>query len=1134
MSSSEPHATGADPAPKPVFTPVFTVEAIRAVADGASFQRGRVYHREGRVLGLHRLSDDTPSWSATVEGSYEYMVLLRRAPGGVPVGNCSCPAYADMGMWCKHLVAVALAVAAGDDASDDEPPAPTAAAHAAIATEVPRPAPAAPYPRTPPDDRRSKPPTPNHAREFLAVFDAVPTPGAVAPSRTRLQVEFAVHADAYAYAYGRESVLGLSMRLGPKRLYVVTHISNLVEAIARGRRHEFTRLFTYDPAEHAFGPADAAVLAVLGEIVQVREAGTGSRYDLAYAYGQDRALRIPPEAGARLWPLLEAAQALLQVSGTSREPSPLRILEPPLPLEAVVEPDGPDRYALTLSGLGSVRLFPAYGLALADGALYRLEPADVVRLARLQAPPFGRADGGRIVLTARELEHAMVHVVPRLRRLAAVTVAPAVAQRVVEAPLVAHVYVDRDGDALLARAEWHYGDVVLPAHGAGAAEPSETRVVLRDGEGERRVLELLDDGVSPWRDGTVRIEDDDAVYAFLRDTLGALQKVAEVYVTDAVQALWLGDRVQASARMELDVDSHWLDVRFAVDGIDAAEVDAVLRSIVERRRYHRLRNGALVDLDTPAFEALLAAADDLALDAHALTDGRARVEAWRAAALDVDSASGDSVRLGRSLRSWLRSLRNPEELDLPVPAGLGGTLRAYQERGYQWLRTLARYGFGGILADDMGLGKTIQAIAFLLAEREAAPFAQPALVICPASLVYNWERELRAFGPSLRVAVVAGPSAEREASLARADEADVLVTSYPLVLRDLEHYRGRRLHALILDEAQFLKNHDSKTARAIRDLASDRRFALTGTPVENSLADLWSILRAVFPALAGSRDAFLRLSPEQVARRVRPFLLRRRKGDVLRELPEKIETVASAELTAEQKRVYLAYMARLREDASRDLDASGFQRSRIKILAGLTRLRQICCDPALFLEGYEGGSGKLDLLMDLLAEAIDGGRRILVFSQFTSMLAIIRDALAARGWPCFYLDGSTPTAQRLTLVEAFNRGERPVFLISLKAGGTGLNLTGADTVILYDLWWNPAVEQQAADRAHRIGQKRVVQVIRLIARGTIEEHIHTLQEAKRALVDAVVTDSDQGLGALGEADVRELLGMPAALHGDGN
>lgn len=354
---------------------------------------------------------------------------------------------------------------------------------------------------------------------------------------------------------------------------------------------------------------------------------------------------------------------------------------------------------------------------------------------------------------------------------------------------------------------------------------------------------------------------------------------------------------------------------------------------------------------------------------------------------------------------------------------------------------------------------------------------------------------------------------------------DVIITSYPSLRMDQVLYRDQHFHTVFFDEAQAFKNPVTQTAKAVRGIQADYRFALTGTPIENSLDELWSIFNVVFPELLPNRRLFSEMRRDSIKKRVRPFILRRIKTEVLTELPDKVETIQFSDLQKEQKKLYAAYLAELKQDALKHLNKDSFQKNRIRILAGLTRLRQLCCHPALFVEGYEGGSAKFDQLMEIVEECRLSGRRVLVFSQFTQMLGLIGRQLAKEGVPYFYLDGQTPPMERVDLCSRFNEGEGDLFLISLKAGGTGLNLTGADTVILYDLWWNPAVEQQAADRAHRMGQKKEVQVVRLVAKGTIEEKINELQMKKKNLIDDVIQSGEEPLKAMSADDIREILTM---------
>lgn len=486
----------------------------------------------------------------------------------------------------------------------------------------------------------------------------------------------------------------------------------------------------------------------------------------------------------------------------------------------------------------------------------------------------------------------------------------------------------------------------------------------------------------------------------------------------------------------------------------------------------------------------------------------------------------NAVKLSKAFRQLLDNMRFPDNMDFPVPNSLTNVLRDYQKYGFQWLKTLAHYRFGGILADDMGLGKTLQSIAFLVSLLpEIRNQNLPALIICPASLMYNWLNELRKFAPEIVAVIADGSRGEREKTLNRISGVDVIITSYPLLRRDIKLIASLSFHTLILDEAQAFKNYTTQTAQAVKVIQARYRFALTGTPIENKLEEIWSIFDAVFPDLFASRKAFNDLPQDLIAKRIAPFLLRRLKTDVLKELPEKIESQQTSQLLPEQKKLYIAYLAKLQQETLKHLDEQDFQKNRIKILAGLTRLRQLCCHPALFVEDYTGNSAKFEQLMEIIDECRSAGKRVLIFSQFTEMLSLIRKELGVQGVPLFYLDGNTPASERVELCNRFNEGERELFLASLKAGGTGLNLTGADTVILYDLWWNPAVEQQAADRAHRIGQRSVVQVIRLITQDTVEEKMYELQQRKKDLIDEIIQPGHEALSTLTEEDIREILNL---------
>ncbi|MEI7899221.1 MAG: SNF2-related protein [bacterium] len=480
----------------------------------------------------------------------------------------------------------------------------------------------------------------------------------------------------------------------------------------------------------------------------------------------------------------------------------------------------------------------------------------------------------------------------------------------------------------------------------------------------------------------------------------------------------------------------------------------------------------------------------------------------------------------------------------PVPLGpLENILRPYQKEGVYWLRFLEESGLNGLLADEMGLGKTIQTLAWLsLPRTDAQARNKPALIVCPTSLVENWNREAETFVPHLRRLVISGP--DRSALFAQIAESDLVITSYALLRRDLDAYRAFPFSVAVLDEAQHIKNRSTQNAVAAKQIGSVSKLVLTGTPIENSVADLWSIMDFLMPQYLGDYELFRgryelpiatgdrdgELAQAKLRRKLHPFLLRRIKQEVAKDLPDKIVKVSFCQLTLDQQRVYNDLLTESRRTIGDLVKAKGFDRSRFEILAVLMRLRQVCCHLDLLKDRhapgtYENPSSKMEAFFELLDEAMDGGHRMLVFSQFVSMLTLLRTELESRGLPYCYLDGSTKN--RLEQCERFNlHHDIPVFLISLKAGGTGLNLTGADMVIHMDPWWNPAVEDQATDRAHRIGQKRTVYSIKLIAEHTVEEKVLAMQQKKQAVIHATIGTTDEGvMQKLSFDDIRDLIGL---------
>ena len=602
----------------------------------------------------------------------------------------------------------------------------------------------------------------------------------------------------------------------------------------------------------------------------------------------------------------------------------------------------------------------------------------------------------------------------------------------------------------------------------------------------------------------------DAVHAFFQEVLPAFAALGELKISESLQDLYQVQKPQ----VHISSKGSLLEIQFDFQNIDQEEIDRAMKALVEKQDYYISSSNQVYYFDDQT-KRIRQDLEELGIED--LQDGAFRARKSLAYTLSHLFKDQDQISFTEEFRNLAHDLTHPE--DFPMKElNIQADLRDYQKKGIQWFQMLHHYGFGGILADDMGLGKTLQTIAFLSSQVQADTSV---LILAPSGLIYNWADEFQKFAPDLDVAVVHGLKSHRESILA--ENHQIYVTSYATFRQDSEIYRNLSFDFLFLDEAQVMKNAQTKIAQSLRRFVVPSVFALSGTPIENHLGELWSIFQIVLPGLLPAKKEFMKLSTERVAQFIKPFVMRRKKEEVLTELPDLIEVVYKNELEDQQKAIYLAQLQQM-QDRLGQVSDSEFQRNRVEILTGLMRLRQICDTPALFMEDYQGESGKLDSLRDLLVQIAEGGHRVLIFSQFRGMLDRIEQELPDLGLTSFKITGSTPSQERQEMTKAFNQGERDVFLISLKAGGVGLNLTGADTVILVDLWWNPAVESQAIGRAHRMGQEQAVEVYRLVTRGTIEEKIQELQEKKKNLVSEIL-DGTESRGSLSLAEIREILGI---------
>ncbi len=1035
---------------------------IQERCGSVSLKSGEAFRRADKVKIEEWTSDRCV---AVVTASEDFRVVVTADGTGDFHTSCTCPKLASVKIECQHIAAVLLTIDENHMSQHD------------LSEKV--------------------------FRLFQA--DKKPTSGSQLHFEKREVVDAAFAMKPVLK--DKENFLGISLLLN---LSVVQDPRKLLHAIKNGKQSDL-----FDPEVHCFKKEADVVIQHLIDILDDEKTFLEEMEILP------QELILPPSSFRKIAPLLQQVDVKMYLN--KKVYDGLKLKKEPLSLHFSFTEENANGVMLKVDGLKSLLVFRAYNTVFKDGSFISLDTDDCRRLAELKR----MLDSSRtnsIPIALNQVQMFVEKVVPGLRKLGKVELDETVAKRFAKTPLVAKLYLDRVKNRLLASIEFQYEQVMI-----NPLDPREHRMntmIIRDYDKEQMILDLMEESEFGSTDEGYFLHNEELEYKFLYHMLPKLQRFVQVYATTAIRNRVFRENAKPQIRIRVKKErTNWLEFKFEMDGIPESQIRELLSALEEKRKYYRLKNGSLLSLETREFEEIQRFLQANPVQDEDLEQGL-NVPIIKGFKM-MDSVKDDAVfSLEESFRQFLEEIRNPSGENIPVPKQVDKILRDYQIHGYKWMKTLAHYGFGGILADDMGLGKTLQSITFILSELPDIRHKKcPALIVSPSSLTYNWMSELKKFAPEIKAIVMDGTRKDREHTFSRLKEVDVVITSYPLLRRDINLYATNLFHTVFFDEAQAFKNPVTQTFRAVKRVKSDYKFALTGTPVENSLEELWSIFHVVFPELFMGLKEYSNLTRKTIARRIRPFMLRRVKEDVLAELPKKLESLESVELLPEQKKLYAAYLAKLRHDTLKHLNKDTLRKNKIRILAGLTRLRQICCHPSLFVNGYKGRSAKFEMLLQLIEESQRSGRRVLIFSQFTKMLELIGRELAYQGLPYFYLDGQTPSEKRVERCERFNSGERDFFLISLKAGGTGLNLTVADTVILYDLWWNPAVEEQAADRAHRMGQTQTVQVIKLVARGTIEEKMNELQDKKRHLIEEIIDPDERVSNALTEDDFREILSI---------
>ncbi|AGX02386.1 MULTISPECIES: DEAD/DEAH box helicase [Bacillus] len=1056
---------------------------IKEACGLVSFRKGDSFYRSKKVV----FSLYEPEYcEADVMAAEDFHVIIQGDGKGGYHADCSCPRLASVKTDCQHIAAVLLAILDHQKKGTVPLADVERAGHESL------------------------------AESLLTIFEKEHSrsSGEQLHFEDRQPAEASFSCMPVSLADG-STMLGIEASID---LHPVRDIRKFLMDVKERSSSAVSPFFTYEPAGHYFRKEDDAVLQELMRIIEDEQAHKEGQTLEA----EPSILLIPPTSWRRLLSLLTAAP-MVQLKNKGQVYEGISLPVEPLPLSFRFELNEDKGGRLVMKGMDKILILQAYQSVLYRGMIYQLENEDCKRLADLKGM-LSASGTDRIPIQKEQVGFLLEKVVPGLKKLGEVHLPGGINTQLIQSPLTAKLYLDRLKNRLLASLEFQYDNVVF--NPLEEKEFHTDLLLIRDEEKERSILEVMEESSFARTDSGYYLQNEELEYEFLYRQLPKLQTMVKVYATTAIRNRIFRESIHPRISVKVKKErTNWLEFKFAMDGIPEHEVRGLLASLEEKRKYYRLRDGALLSLESREFDEIRRFLNEIPAQDEDLEEGL-NVPMVPGLRLMGSLEEGEVFSFEDSFRNFIKEVRTPGSRQFAVPESLEHVLRDYQKQGYQWLKTLAGYGFGGILADDMGLGKTLQAIAYILSELPAIRrLQQPALIVCPSSLTYNWQSEFERFAPEIKSIVMDGSKSEREKMLAEAGDLDVLIVSYPLLRKDISSYEKQPFSTVFFDEAQAFKNPVTQTARTVKRLQAGNRFALTGTPIENSLEELWSIFHVIFPELFQGLREFSFLDRKTISRRTSLFLLRRLKSDVLSELPEKTEYLESAELLPDQKKLYAAYLAKLRHDTLKHLDKDTLRKNKIRILAGLTRLRQICCHPALFVDGYKGSSAKYEQLLQIIKESRLSGRRVLIFSQFTKMLDMIGRELARQGIGFFYLDGQTPSEERVKLCGRFNSGEHDFFLISLKAGGTGLNLTGADTVILYDLWWNPAVENQAADRAYRMGQRHNVQVIKLLARGTIEEKMNELQDKKRNLIEEVIEPGGKSQGMLTEDDIREILNV---------
>lgn len=904
--------------------------------------------------------------------------------------------------------------------------------------------------------------------------------------------------------YAHDDFFEVSFKIGNKKMYVLKSIQDFINSRNNYQDLTFGKGFTYSPYKNCFDPADEALCDYMEECLINEEHSESYRK----SFVKGKLLFISDVSLRRFLLMLKGREIILN-------DQKYKVIEDDIPLNFQLKQDE-DKYILDMINKYIAVLTSRNDVLIYDEAIYipskrQMKVLEIFLryIYKYDAIEFKKENEVEMFNTAiSKLENAVSEV----------KIDDSI-ENLVKEELQAEFFLDVRKNLVVLNADLKYGEETLKLY---SNTDKTEKIIIRNSKKENKILDTLKElNFSYDKDKFIFNGNDDELYLFLKEKYRQLEELGEVYYSDKFKErkVYISPKITAGIN---ETDNNYLEFNFKIEDISPSEYKQILEAVRNKRKYYKLKNNSFVNLEEKEISDFLELVDSIDSKNK---DGNIKLSKNKAVVVsDYLKEKELSFVKGKEIIDDIsKKILNIDKVNYELPKDLKAELRPYQILGFRWFKNLSYLGFGGVLADEMGLGKTVQTIAFLLSEKN-----KKSLIVAPTSLIYNWKNEFKKFAPSMKICILHGDKDERQEILNDVKEYDVILTTYGTLKNDEEKYEKIKFDYCILDEGQNIKNPLAQSTKSVKNIKAENKFILTGTPIENNLIELWSIFDFIMPGYLDNVHNFKNrfMNKENTAielqKYIKPFMLRRLKKDVITELPEKIEKNYYVELTKDQKKVYASYVEGIKEK----MENNEFSDDKITIFSYLTKLRQLCLDPSVVLDNYKGKSGKIEEAVSLIKDNICDNHKILLFSQFTSVLKNISKCLSANKIEHFYLDGSTSAGKRLELVEEFNNNDEiKVFLISLKAGGTGLNLTSADIVIHFDPWWNPAVEDQATDRAHRIGQKNVVQVFKLISEGTVEDKILNLQEKKKQLIKDVLDSDykqDNILGSLSKEELIEL------------